>query len=74
MEIAGVAPVVARRTRPRAVIKAAARIKEGKRLELEPIGGRIATTSASTATVSGTGHAISPNIVAIVVVRRTWWR
>ena len=74
MEIAGVAPVVARRTRPRVVIKAAARIKEGKRMELEPIGGRIATTSASTATVPGTGHTIAPNLIAIMVVRCTWWR
>ena len=72
MEIAGVAPVVARRTRPRAAIKAAVRIEVGKRLELEAIGDRITMTSASTAIVPATGHAIAPNLVAIVVVQRTW--
>ena len=78
MVIAGVAPVVARRTRPRAAtrvaIKVAVRIEVGKRLELEAIGDRIAMTSASTAIVPATGHAIAPNLVAIVVVRRTWRR
>jgi len=40
----------------------------------EAIGGGIATISASIAIVPATGHAIAPNLVAIVVVRRTWRR